>query len=200
MARAPMMTGMTTGTSLPRRAADLCRRQEQGERIEYLFFSGHQPPASGVVSAACLSQWFEGHPFTVDGISYPTAEHWMMAHKARLFGDKQAVARIVAARHPWQAKDLGRRVAGFDQETWAGSRFEIVVAGNIAKFSQHPGLAAYLIGTGSRVLVEASPPDRIWGIGLAADDERASQPARWRGLNLLGFALMETRARLAPAT
>jgi ribA/ribD-fused uncharacterized protein len=75
-------------------------------------------------------------------------------------------------------------------------RFEVVVAGNMAKFGQHAGLRQFLLGTGDRVLVEASPRDTIWGIGLAAGDERAAGPDRWRGLNLLGFALMEVRQRL----
>ena len=69
--------------------------------------------------------------------------------------------------------------------------------GNLAKFQQHPTLSAFLAGTADRVLVEASPSDRIWGIGLAADDPRAVNPEKWRGLNLLGFALMEVRRVLA---
>ncbi len=85
---------------------------------------------------------------------------------------------------------------GFDSAEWERRRFEYVVEGNVHKFGQDPALRDYLLGTGSRVLVEASPVDRIWGIGLAADDERAPDPARWRGLNLLGFALMEARRRL----
>jgi ribA/ribD-fused uncharacterized protein len=76
---------------------------------------------------------------------------------------------------------------------WDEHRYDIVVAGNLAKFDQHPELGAYLLGTGERVLVEASPVDRIWGIGLAADNPRASDPAQWRGLNLLGFGLMDVR-------
>jgi ribA/ribD-fused uncharacterized protein len=71
-----------------------------------------------------------------------------------------------------------------------------VVAGSVHKFGQDPALRAHLLGTGSRVLVEASPRDRIWGIGLTADDDRAARPQLWQGLNLLGFALMEARQRL----
>ncbi len=82
---------------------------------------------------------------------------------------------------------------GFDQATWESHRFDIVVRGNAAKFGQHPELAGYLLGTARRVLVEASPVDRVWGIGLAADDDRAASPAGWKGLNLLGFALMAAR-------
>lgn len=173
--------------------------QECGRRLKYLFFWGHRQPHSGEIGKACLSQWYDGYAFTVDGVTYRTAEHWMMAQKARLFGDEETFGRIIEAVHPRQAKDLGRRVGSFDEATWASRRLEIVTAGNLAKFSQHPALAAYLLGTGSRILVEASPLDRIWGIGLAADDDRATQPHQWNGLNLLGFALMETRTQLTQA-
>lgn len=170
----------------------------RGAQPKYLMFWGHRPQRDGGVGAGCLSQWWPS-AFTVDGMRYPTAEHWMMAGKARLFGDEASAARILAVQHPGEAKKLGRLVRGFDEETWLRHRWELVVAGNIAKFGQDPALRAYLLGTGSRVLVEASPVDRVWGIGLAAADERAADPARWEGLNLLGFALMEARARLAQA-
>ena len=96
-----------------------------------------------------------------------------------------------------EAEDAGLvQVRGFDEQRWADRRFDLVVAGNLAKFSQHEELGDYLVGTGSRVLVEASPYDRIWGIGLAADDEHSTSPEHWPGLNLLGFALMEVRQQL----
>ncbi len=85
---------------------------------------------------------------------------------------------------------------GFDEQRWAEHRFDAVVAGNLAKFGQHRQLRDFLAGTGSRVIVEASPRDRVWGIGLAAGDERAESPELWPGLNLLGFALMEVRHQL----
>ncbi|MBA9006661.1 NADAR family protein [Thermomonospora cellulosilytica] len=179
----------------PRSVADVRRLEELGRPMRFLFFWGHRPSRSGEAGRGCLSQWWEC-PFTVDGVTYRSAEHWMMAHKARLFGDERAFGRIIEAGSPAEAKRLGREVAGFDEETWAAHRWEIVVSGNVAKFGQNPGLGAYLLGTGGRILVEASPLDRVWGIGLAADDERASSPARWQGLNLLGFALMEARSRL----
>ncbi|WP_449064886.1 NADAR family protein [Planomonospora algeriensis] len=178
-----------------RDVAALTAAVERGERVRYLMFWGHRPPRSGEVGAGCLSQWWPAD-FAVDGVVYRTAEHFMMAGKARLFGDEETAARIVAAGHPKQAKDLGRRVRGFDERTWAAARFDLVVRGNLAKFGQHPELGGFLLGTGNRVLVEASPVDRIWGIGLAADDERAGRPGSWRGLNLLGFALMEVRQAL----
>lgn len=161
--------------------------------MKYLFFWGHQPARDGSVTASCLSQWWEGAPFTVDGSVFATAEHYMMWSKAMLFGDSAVAERVLVARHPGQAKTLGREVRGFDEPAWVERRYGIVVAGSVAKFGQHPDLKAFLLGTGTRVLVEASPLDRVWGIGLAADDERASDPDRWLGLNLLGQALMEAR-------
>lgn len=162
---------------------------------EYLMFWGHRPQAGGGVGRGCLSQWWPV-TFTVDGLSYRSAEHFMMAGKALLFGDAGTAARIRQAPHPGAAKALGREVAGFDEERWAAHRFDVVVAGNLPKFGQHAGLRKFLMATGDRVLVEASPRDKIWGIGLAADDERAASPDRWPGQNLLGFALMEVRQRL----
>ncbi|WP_031008855.1 NADAR family protein [Streptomyces sp. NRRL WC-3773] len=186
--------GMNEPGSEPRSVAELTAAAH-GERFKYLCFWGHAPRRDGQLGASCLSQWWPA-PFAVDGVRYATAEHWMMACKARLFGDAEAERRAISATHPKQAKDAGRSVRGFDSAEWERRRFEYVVEGNVHKFGQDPALRDYLLGTGSRVLVEASPVDRIWGIGLAADDERAPDPARWRGLNLLGFALMEARRRL----
>ncbi|MEU0754893.1 NADAR family protein [Streptomyces albogriseolus] len=169
-----------------------------GERVKYLYFWGHRPLPDGRIGASCLSQWWPS-PFTVDGVEYATAEHWMMAAKARLFGDAEGERRVLAAGHPSEAKKAGRLVRGFDEEIWRRERFGIVVTGSEHKFAAHGGLRSFLLGTGDRVLVEASPVDRVWGIGLAADDEAAADPARWRGPNLLGFALMEARRRLRDA-
>jgi hypothetical protein len=166
-----------------------------GGSPKYIFFWGHTPKRGGGVGKHVFSQWYEA-PFTLDGVTYPTAEHWMMAEKARLFGDGAALARVLAAGNPGAAKAVGREVRGFDDARWNAARWEIVVRGNLAKFGQNPDLGGYLATTGDRVLVEASPVDRIWGIGLAEDDARAQNPELWRGLNLLGFALMEVRARL----
>ncbi|MFJ2115195.1 NADAR family protein [Streptomyces sp. NPDC087850] len=165
------------------------------QRVKYLHFWGHTPRRDGSLNASCLSQWWPA-PFTVDGVEYATAEHWMMARKARLFEDGEAERRAVGAANPALAKKAGRLVRGFDETVWERERFGIVVEGSVHKFGQDPGLRGFLLATGERILVEASPLDRIWGIGLAADDARAGDPARWRGLNLLGYALMEARERL----
>jgi len=167
-----------------------------GGQPKYLAFWGHQPPPGGGVGKGCLSQWWPAS-FTVDGETYPSAEHFMMAAKALLFGDAEMAGRIRDAPHPGAAKELGRQVRGYDEQRWAERRFDLVVTGNLAKFGQHQELRDFLVGTGARVLVEASPRDRIWGTGLAADHEHSASPEHWPGLNLLGFALMEVRHRLA---
>lgn len=175
--------------------ADLLAAVARGERPVWRFFWKATPAPDGRPTDACFSQWWPGD-FTVDGITYRNAEQWMMAGKARLFDDPATLAEILAARDPEAIKALGRRVRGFDEAAWAAHRLDLVTAGNVAKFSQHPDLLAHLRGTGDAVLVEASPRDRVWGIGLAADHPDAGDPRRWRGLNLLGFALMRARARL----
>ncbi|RII09614.1 Swarming motility protein YbiA [Streptomyces sp. YIM 130001] len=173
----------------------LSQRVAGGERVRYLHFWGHAPRPDGRIGASCLSQWWAS-PFTVDDVRYATAEHWMMAAKARLFGDAEAERAALDARSPAAAKKAGRLVRGFDGTVWERERYGVVVAGSVHKFTADDELRAFLLGTGERVLVEASPHDRIWGIGLAKDDDRAEDPSRWRGLNLLGFALMEARERL----
>lgn len=166
-----------------------------GLRPKYLTFWGHHPSRDGEIGESCLSQWWPAE-FVFDGSRYPTAEHFMMAEKARLFGDPETRDAILATSHPGAAKRLGRQIRNFDERRWDAERFEIVVRGNEAKFAQNPALREFLLNTGERVLVEASPVDRIWGIGLAADDLRSERPGEWQGANLLGFALMEVRRRL----
>lgn len=173
----------------------LCRRSAAGEAFDYLYFWGHRPKQVGGVDKSCFSQWFEAD-FVVDGVCYTSAEHYMMAGKARLFGDKAALARILAACTPAEAKSIGREIRGFDEAAWNAERLAIVLAANRAKFGQNPALREFLLKTGDRVLVEASPVDAIWGIGLAVDHPDASTPTSWRGLNLLGFALMAVRDEL----
>jgi ribA/ribD-fused uncharacterized protein len=178
------------------RLADLCSAEAMGEQLDLLLFWGHKPTRSGVIGTGCLSQWWPAE-FVVAGVSYSSAEHWMMAEKARLFGDAEGLAAVLRSASPGAAKAAGRTVRGFDEIRWGAARYDIVVAGNLAKFGQHPPLRDFLLATGRRILVEASPYDRIWGIGLAATDQQVGCPSRWRGLNLLGFALMDVREQLS---
>jgi len=170
----------------------------EGHHFEYLLFWGHTQKRKGSPDASCLSQWFPAS-FVVDGHVYPTAEHWMMAGKARLFEDDEMLEGILEAEDPGKAKALGRKVRGFDGAQWSKARGPLVVEGNVEKFGQNPALKQFLLKTGRDVLVEASPRDRIWGIGMGASNPEARNPLKWRGTNLLGFALMEARAALGGA-
>lgn len=142
-----------------------------------------------------FGQWTDS-VFTVDGVTYRCAEQFMMAEKARLFGDEATRAKILASESPREHKALGRAVKNFDGAVWDAACLDIVVRGNLAKFGQDPRLRAALLATGDKLLVEASPLDKIWGVGLRADDPRIHDPANWRGQNLLGEALMRVRAAL----
>ena len=148
------------------------------------------------MSKSCFSQWFPSK-FELDGIKYPTAEHYMMGSKARLFNDIDAEQSILKAKHPKDTQRIGRGVKGFDENVWNQNRFDIVVQGNLAKFSQNEPFKEFLLNTKTKTIVEASPDDRIWGIGLAADNPDSKNPRRWAGLNLLGFALIEVRELLS---
>jgi len=123
-------------------------------------------------------------------------EQYMMAEKARIFGDEEILEEILKNKNPKQIKALGRKVRNFDEEVWKKKRYSIILNGNYAKFIQNKELRRFLVETKNRVLVEASPYDKIWGIGMAADDENVENPLQWKGQNLLGFALMEVREEI----
>lgn len=141
------------------------------------------------------SQWAKSN-FVVDRIPYNCCEQFMMAEKARVFGDFQAESAILAAPNPRKQKALGRQVRGFDAGVWNAVCRGIVYRANLAKFEQSGELYELLMATGERQIVEASPEDAIWGIGLAQDDPRAHDPSRWQGTNWLGVALMQVRDEL----
>jgi ribA/ribD-fused uncharacterized protein len=185
------MTRMTPSEHL----AALLDAEAAGHDLDILAFWGHQPEPDGSIGPGCLSQWWLA-PFDVDGVRYPTAEHWMMLGKARFFGDAEAAAEVLMAATPREAKAIGRRVRRFDADDWHTAAYDIVVQGNLAKFGQHEELRAFLLGTGTRVIVEASPRDRTWGVGMGPDNPDTQHPSRWRGLNQLGFALMDVRERM----
>lgn len=117
----------------------------------------------------------------------------MMAEKARLFGDEEALKDILKAYHPNQMKLIGKKVRNFDQNIWDEKKISIVKIGNLAKFSQNPKIKKFLIGTHSKILVKTNEYDPIWGIGLSKEDENINNPMKWKGQNLLGFILMDIR-------
>jgi len=163
--------------------------------IPFLFFWGHQPSADGRITKSCFSQWWVA-PFEVHGVVYQTAEHWMMAGKAQLFGDQDALKAILTCDTPKKAKEQGRFVQNFDAAVWDRNKYDIVVNGNFHKFTQHTALKDFLLSTGDKVIAEASPFDTIWGIGMNSSAADACNPAAWKGENLLGFALMEVRDKI----
>lgn len=174
---------------------DLREAYENGQTFKFLFFWGHTPAADGHITETCLSQWWMSR-FKAEGVEYRCTEQFMMAEKARLFQDEEMLCKIMEAEHPKEMKAYGRAVKGFDKETWDRACYNIVKRGNEAKFSQNPELWEFLKGTRNRILVEASPRDRIWGIGMGKSNPDAQSPLKWRGTNLLGFALTEVRDQL----
>src|SRR5947207_8719922 len=127
---------------------ELLKAVRSGLRPSFLFFWGHKPLPNGEIGKPCFSQWWPA-TFSVDDVIYPTAEHFMMAQKARLFGDEDMRAQILNAGGPKAAKQFGRQVRNFNQDVWEESRFELVVEGNFAKFNQNPALGEFLLGTGN---------------------------------------------------
>ena len=160
-------------------------------RDDFVLFWGHEDRGKGLTKV-CLSQWYQC-PFVVEGQYYNCAEQYMMAEKARIFGDEEIRQQILAEYSQMAMKKLGRKVRDYDDEIWKEKRFDVVVKGNIAKFSQNEKLLDFLLSTDDKILVEASPKDTVWGIGLDESSPEAIQPRKWIGENLLGFALMEVR-------
>ncbi len=155
--------------------------------MSFVFFWGSKHP---------FSNWYPAR-FVIRDVTYANSEQYMMAAKARIFQDLASEAAILSEPNPASVKALGRRVAGYDEARWLQCREKVMFDGCYAKFSQNPRLCEQLLATGDAELVEASPYDRIWGIGLAESDPRAHDKTQWRGLNLLGLALMRVRDRIA---
>ena len=142
--------------------------------------------------SSAFSQWTPS-PFTVDLVNCNCAEQFVMGSKACLFGDDTALSAILASDNPPEQKHLGRQVRHFIHDLWQTDCENIVLHGNLAKFSQNEEMHLALIRTGDRRLTEASPPDNSWGIGLSACDPHAYSPDSWCGRNLLGRALEHAR-------
>lgn len=157
-------------------------------KSDFLFFWGNDVDNP-------YSQW-QPSPFTIGDYTFPTAEHWMMLQKALYFKDEESAKIIMSNPNPDAAKRQGRLVKNFDANKWAEVAYDLVVAGNEEKFKQNPDMLKRLLGTGDRVIVEASPYDKIWGIGMGIDHKDIRNPEKWQGENLLGYALMEVRDTL----
>lgn len=176
---------------------DIKKEYDQNPNLDFLFFYGHKPGPNGAISNGCFSQWWPCQ-FEIDGVSYNCAEQYMMAEKARAFPGNETLLQnsIMIETNPAAHKKYGRMVVNYDNDIWNRIRKDVVVKGNLAKFSQNQELKDYLLATGDKILVEASPYDGIWGIKMYGNDTRAKNPHTWLGTNLLGFALMEVRDAL----
>lgn len=139
-----------------------------------------------------LSNWYR-RKFVIDDFEYLHVEQYMMAQKAKLFHDSARYTAILRATNPWECKDLGRQVTPFDAKTWNAVKYDVVKDGNRAKYEQNPDLKKLLLATGNAVLAEASPKDKVWGIGLDAQTAASTDMSEWPGQGLLGLALMELR-------
>ena len=142
-----------------------------------------------------LSNWYPSS-FTLHGVDFSSMEQYMMYRKAICFGDDKIAAQILATEDVAEIKTLGRLVAGYDENLWNGVRQIVVYEGLLAKFSQNPELKERLKSSGSAVLAECAVKDRIWGIGLSMRDPDRFDRTKWKGQNLLGYALMMVREKL----
>ena len=142
-----------------------------------------------------FSQWTKS-PFTINGIEFNTCEQWMMYRKAVMFNDTPVAQAILETTDPNVQKGLGRIIKPFDDEVWMNDAYDIVVEGNRAKFIQTPHLLAELEKTKGKTLVEASPYDRRWGIGMRDNEPGVNDPANWKGENLLGKAITQVRIEI----
>jgi ribA/ribD-fused uncharacterized protein len=143
-----------------------------------------------------FSQWLI-RDFIIDTVTYNCCEQYMMASKALLFKDTFTYNKIMSTTKPFEQKALGREVQNFDNAIWMQQAKKIVYNGNFAKFTQHDDLKKLLLETKGTTLVEASPKDSLWGIGLAETDDRAKDRKTWKGKNWLGETLTQVREDIA---
>ena len=163
----------------------------KGKKIDFLFFYGHTSDKNEITKSS-LSQWYI-KDFKENDLTFNCMEKYMMYNKALLFDDKDIAQEILKNNQPKAIKELGRKVKNFNDGIWDKMKYKIVFKGNYYKFSQNMELITFLLNTKNKVLAEASPYDKVWGIKMKYDDENIENPFCWKGENLLGFALMEAR-------
>lgn len=143
-----------------------------------------------------LSNWYMSD-FVADNIKFTSMEQYMMYKKAQLFNDKEIMQEILSTDNVGKIKMFGRSVKNYDEVMWNGVRQIVVYEGLYAKFSQNESLREKLLATENDILAECAVSDCIWGIGLAMNDDKRLSTEKWRGQNLLGFAIMQVREKLS---
>ena len=192
--------------STPNDLRDLWRRTSVAPGSEVVLFYGHHDAAE--------KPWFSNFfrhddtPFTFsipawcgiyggqETVPIEFSEKAIMLCKASLMGDADVFARVASAETPAEAKRLGRLVEPWDETLWMSHICDIAKHIMLSKFLGVPGLRERLLATEERVIAEASPSDPLWGIGLSAKDPDARYPPKWKGANVLGWALMQARAAI----
>lgn len=178
-------------------SVELCKKlYDEGRLPRCIFF--YRPSENAYVNGifnqsdkGIFSQWYKSKFFDGSHV-YTSAEQYMMAKKAELFGDMQTLELILKEDNPAKLKKYGRMVRNFDELVWDTEKYGIVLKGNVMKFFNREMRTALLL-TGDAILVEASPYDAVWGIKMGEDDPLISNPYNWNGENLLGRALMDVR-------
>jgi ribA/ribD-fused uncharacterized protein len=143
-----------------------------------------------------FSNMFEA-PMQIDGITFPTVEHYYQWSKAKVSGDEEAATKIMKTASPKSVKAYGKKVKNLDKEKWEEKKNDIMRIALKAKFSQHPELRKKLQDTGTKLLAEANPRDKYWGIGTSHDTSKAKDPNKWPGKNVMGNMLQELRTTLS---
>lgn len=154
-----------------------------------------KPKNTANIGSHVLTQWHKCK-FKLGNFQYNNTEQYMMMEKAKLFEDDFIYEQLKKPMHPKEYKALGRKIRGFEEKTWDKAKVEIVYKGNHAKFTQNKDLEKYLVQTKDKIIIEASPYDTVWGIGLAVTSDDLLIPENWKGENLLGFILMQVREEI----
>lgn len=141
------------------------------------------------------SQWSKSK-FTEGEIEYPNAEKYMMMKKAEVFGAHEILFQMMKTDNPKTVKALGRKIKNFTDSKWDAHKMEIVTQASYLKFTQNPSLLKQLLAEQHLELVEASPVDKVWGIGLHYDNDEVLDKSKWKGQNLLGKCIMKAREQI----
>lgn len=157
------------------------------------FWSHRNNKNNNIIGKECLSNWYPSNFVDSEkNRSYVNMEQSMMCGKADLF-EPSMVEVILNTKNPSDIKKKGREIKNFNDKVWNEKCRDIVTKGCYLKFSQNPQLKNYLLSTGNRLIVEASPYDKIWGIGLTAVNAKNVKMDLWPGKNYLGECLMKAR-------